>query len=194
MEIAARDRLEVFVHRARELRDRGLARTALAQLNFTISWDSASQLLRYATPRIDEEDLRSFLLAFRHFISKGEPAYIERILNDCMRMLRSDHYRRELGKSRDEWKSSFQRMGPIAVTINERKLTGEYLLDLWINGVYFHNDGHKAAELHRLIGASFPLVKTKFLETLATLTQVIYYVTSVVEFGVREGLFQFQPD
>jgi len=194
VETTARERFEIFVQRARELHERRLVRTALAQLKFTISWNSASQLLRYASPRIDEEDLRSFLLTFRHFVSKNEPAFIDRVLNDCMRFMRSDHYKEELAKARDEWRNSFLRMGPIAVTINQRKLTGEYLLDLWINGVYFHNDSDKAAELHRLIGASYSLVKMKFLETISTLTQVIFYVASVVEYGLREDQFEFKRE
>jgi len=182
---------QVFVQRAKELYERRLVSTSLSQLRFTISCDAASQILKQSAPKIDEEDLRSFLLTFRHFVSDNEPAFINRIFNLCDQHLQNDYYRGELRKARQEWRSCFEKMGPIAVTINQKQLTGEFLLDLWINGVYFHNDNEKGDELNRLLGASSYLVRMKFLETLSSLTQVIFYVSSVVDYGLREDVFIF---
>jgi len=186
------ERLELFAHRVKELNERRLVRNGL-NLKFTISWEAASQLLSYQAPRIDEEDLRSFLLTFRQFVSKKEPVFIDRVFNDCLRFLRSDHYKEQLDKARQEWRNSFNKMGPISITNNKKKLTGEFVLDLWINGHYFHNDADKAAELRRLLGDSIPLVRMKFLDCLAAFTQIILYVGAVVEYGLRENLFDF-PD
>lgn len=185
-----RERLELFAYRVKELRQRRLVRGGM-NVKFTISWDTASQSLGYRASQIDEEDLRSFLLTFRQFISEREPVFIDRVFNDCFRFLRSDHYKEQLKKARQEWRNTFDRMGPISVTINQRNLTGEFVLDLWINGHYFHNDVEKAAELRRLLGDFIPLMRMKFLDSLVTLTQIILYVGAVVEYGLQEGYFSF---
>jgi hypothetical protein len=187
-QLSTYERLELFGQRVIELNERRLVRAGMNS-HLTISWDAASSLLRYQAIEPDEEDLRSFLLVFRQFVSDKEPVFISRVFNDCLRFLGSDQLKEQLKKAQDEWKH-FYKVGAFGLVINNRNLAGEYVLDLWINGYYFHNDSDKAAELRKYIATSdIPLIRTQFLSVLTSLTQIILYVGSVVNYCLRVGLF-----
>ena len=173
IQLIARERLELFTQRVDELYDRRLVRQGMgAQL--TINWDMASQLLTQRLIQPDEEDLRSFLLLFRQFVSKNEPIFVERIFNDSVRFLESTTLKEEIEKAKKAWNDSFHKMGAFEAVIDNKELTGEYLLDLWINGHYFHNDSELAAELRRYIATNtMPLVRMQLLAVLPGLTQII---------------------
>jgi hypothetical protein len=182
--------LMVFAQRTRELSERRLVRKGM-NTKLTISWDCVSSLLRQKIDQPDEEDLRSYLLEFRQFISKQEPVFLSRIFNECFQNLDSSELQDELKKAQEEWKLVFQKIGAFQLVIDDKKLTGEYILDLWINGYYFHNDVDKANELHRyLSNNSMALVRMQFLSVLSALTNIILYVGNVVNYGLREGLFR----
>ena len=183
------DRLQLFSSRVKELRDLRLVRAGM-EVRFSIHWDYISRFLRYQMPKVDEDDLRSFLLLFRQFVSKGEPIFIDRIFNDCDRYLIDDHLKEQVRKARVEWRRTFNQMGPISMKINDKELTGAYVLDLYINGHYFHNDTEKAAELRRLLGDFIPLLRAKFLEVLSGLTQIILYMGIVVSQALDQNLFR----
>ena len=191
--LSTRERLELFGQRVIELSERRLVRNGMnTQLN--ISWDATSQLLSQRTLEPDEEDLRSFLLLFRHFISEKEPLFLNRVMNDCLQFLESSELKEGVKKAKDEWKQVFYKIGAFQIMIDNQKLTGEYVLDLWINGYYFHNDSDKAAEIRRYItNNDLPIVRMQFLSVLSALTQIIFYVGSVVNYCLRQGLFHI-PD
>jgi len=192
-QLSTRERLELFGQRVIELNYRRLVRNGMTA-KLTISWDAASQLLSQRVLEPDEEDLRSFLLIFRQFVSAKEPVFLTRLFNDCLRFLDSSKLKEELKKAKDEWKNVLYKIGPFKVVIDDQKLTGEYVLDLWLNGYYFHNDADKAAELRRyMANHDMPLVRMQFLSSLSSLTQIVFYVGSVVNYGLRQGLFHI-PD
>jgi hypothetical protein len=191
--LSTRDRFGLFVQRVEELSQRRLVRQGMNSKH-TIKWDAISQQLTYQAIEPDEEDLRSFLLIFRQFVSDKEPVFISRVLNDCIRFLNSSQLQEYLKKAQGEWKNSFRHMGAFHIVVNERNLTGEYVLDLWINGYYFHNDSDKAAELRRLLTDQLPLVRMQFLTILTSLTHIILYVGNVIRYGFREGLFHFHDE
>jgi hypothetical protein len=193
-DLSTRERLELFTQRVAELRDRRLVRNGM-NTRYTVSWTQVSRLLTQQTIEPDEEDLRSFLLVFRQFISDREPVFISRAFNDCLRLLDSGDLREQLAQAQEAWRNAFRGMGALHVTIDGRNLTGEYVLDLWINGYYFHNDSNKTAELRRYIATQdLPLVRFQFLSALAALTDIILYLGAVVEYSLREGLFNFPAE
>jgi hypothetical protein len=192
-QLSTHERLEFFAARANELRELRLVRDGMRS-KFSLSWNVISKQLAYRAIQPDEEDLRSFLLLFRQFISDREPIFINRIFNDCLRFLDSSELKEQLTKAKDEWKRLFQGMGAIQMVVDNRKLTGEYVLDLWINGHYFHSDSDKAVELHRLMTDQIPLVRMQFMDVLPRLTEIIVYTANVVTYGLREGLFRVPDD
>lgn len=182
------ENLRLFSYRTQELQQLRLVRTGM-EMKFSLHWDYVSKLLGYRMTKVDEEDLRSFLLTFRQFVSKNEPIFIERIFNDCERYLKNDKLKEQIRKAREEWAHTFHRMGPISMTINNKNLTGEYVLDLYINGHYFHNDSEKAEELRCLLGDFIPLFRVKFLEVISALTQIIIYLGGVISYALDQNLF-----
>lgn len=181
--------LTLFAQRTHELSERRLVRKGM-NTKLTIRWDCVSGLLRQNIDQPDEEDLRSFLLVFRQFISENEPVFLPRIFNECFRNLDSSELKDELRKAQEQWKLVFHKIGVFKLIIDGKKLTGEFILDLWINGHYFHNDLDKANELHRYLGnISVALVRMQFLSVLSALTNTTLFVGNVVNYGLREGLF-----
>ena len=158
-------------------------------------WDAESQTITQVVSEPDEEDLRSFMLVFRQFVSECEPVFLPRAANDCRRFLTDLKPKSELAKAIDFWKTTVNKVGAFGLTIDRTPITGEYILDLWINGAYFHNDQHKAEELRRHLSSGFlPLVRAHFLGVLADRTNVILYHGSVVNYGLRNSLFDFGVD
>ena len=187
------ERLELFSCRVAQLGEMRLVRRGINS-QFTIRWDTVSQRLSYHALEPDEEDLRSFLLLFRQFISKKEPVFINRIFSDCLRFLGSDELKDELNKAKGEWKRVLTGMAGFKMVVDSQNLTPEYVLDLWINGEYFHNDPEKARELRRLMTDQIPLVRIQLLSALPSLTQVILYIGNVVTYSLMEGLFHIPDD
>ena len=186
----AHERLELFVRRVDELYDRRLVRQGM-KAEFTINWSAASQVMTHQLTQPDEEDLRSFMLEFRQFISEKEPIFVSKIFNDMLRFLQSDTLKGEIAKAKDAWKDSFHKMGAIAVVIDNKDLTAEYLLDLWINGYFFHNDLEQEAELRRYIATKdILLVRMQLLAVLPGLTQIIGFMGAVAKYALREGFIQ----
>lgn len=187
---STKDRLELFVARVNELSFRRLIQQGM-QIEFSYRWDAATQALTHQIIEPDEEDLRSFMLLFRQFVSEQEPVFISRIFNDSIRLLTDEDRRQELKKAKDGWNNIFNKSGPFEIVIDSNNLTGEYVLDLWINGSFFHNDEDKARTLVQLTKQPLPLLRMKFLSVLPGLTQVILYVGMVVEDSLRKELFDF---
>lgn len=188
MSLSNKERFEIFAQRASELRELRLIRQGIDP-SFTIKWETVSQRMTYHTTPPDEESLRSFLLTFRQFVSKGEPIFVSRIFNDAIRFMSSGELREELVKAKDAWQQSFNKTGEVAVVIDQQNITGEYILDLWINGYYFHNDPDKRQELHRLFPDAAPLIRIKFLIVLYDLTNIILYLGNVIRYGLSQEMF-----
>lgn len=169
-----------------------LSRTRLIRNGFnpgiTIRWDRM-QGLRFESREPDEEDLRSFLLTFRQFVSDNEPVFLTRIYNLCQQYLTSDKLKGRLIKSREYWKQVQKNIG-IKLVFNKRELTPEYVTDLWINGYYFHNDENKMSMLRRLLPHERMLVRNQFLNFLLHATQQIFYVRNIITVALKEGLLK----
>ena len=182
------EQLRLFRYRAAELSRRRLIREGLS-VNFTVKWDRMKGL-RYEATRPDQEDLRSFLLDFRHFVSQKEPVYLPKVYNLCHRGLSSDGLKQEIIKARASWKEALRHNG-INVIIRGKRYPPEHVCDLWVNGVYFHSDLEKRRELEALHLDQQFLLRHYFHMFLAEATRNILFVGNVVSMGLREGLFRF---
>lgn len=182
------EQFELFFERTQQLLDLRLVKKRL-QTKLTIHWDAISSTLTSTLQNPDEEDLRSFLLTFRQFVSRKEPVFVPRIFNECIRFVPHDVIRQELEKAKRHWNQSLNESIGFGLTIDVQKITGEHVLDLWINGIYFHNDLEKKQELERLSGFNRILVRTKFLSILPGLVQIITFLSVVIKNGLSENWF-----
>ena len=180
-----REQLERFLHRADEL-----AGTRVVRAHFPTSLGlsfSASGGTRVSLGQPDEEDLRSFLLTLRQFLSSDEPVFLFRIFNLCQQHITDPEMKRDLAEARGQWAASVKSDG-ISMTFDGKPITPEYVTDLWINGHYFHNDEGKARALREMAPLETLLSRQKFLGHLIAATQNVLYVANVLRAAMREGL------
>lgn len=97
----------------------------------------------------NEQLFRSFLIAFRKFVSKKEDVYANRVNHLLMEEVRSDELRGRLIAERQKWLDACK-VGAFQLVENGRVLEPEQVMELWINGSIFHNDRRMEEALDRL--------------------------------------------
>lgn len=180
-----RERFDLYVERVSELHRLRVVRENAIGYEFNFHWnrDNGTRL-RLRQP--DEEDLRSFLLSFRHVVSKKEPVHVNRIHNLLWEELDSDPIREGLNEAKARWKRAC-RAGVIALNINGVELPSDELLDMWINGIYFHNDKRMRATLEQAGPMVGFVSRFKFLDHLITGTHYITYLGNVILHARSDG-------
>lgn len=183
-----REKLELFVKRVRELQTLRMVREGMGY-QYSLNIDSVKgATLRMEMP--DEEDLRSFLLTFRQFISPDEAVFVNHINNICFKRLQPNNQLREqLVKARGEWHRALEGNG--VLTFNEQKYSPHDVAKLWLNGHYFHNDDDKYATLRTLMKHGLGFVKAHFMQFIIDATDVIMHMGNVVEYALRNKMFRF---
>ena len=162
----------------------------------------------------DEDDLRSFLVTFRLFISNDEPIYLHKIYNRLEESLLDDFLKGELRKSRKHLKEVTQSVGinisqkeavprkrgqlPDVVFSNPMSFnkseshSAEDILDFWINGEYFHTDPNKRKELKRVnIGLGAVITKMVMLQLVYETTCCIFHVAAVIRTALQNKKLSF---
>jgi len=182
------EQLQLFQTRVRELEQTRLVKKGF-KVNVTINW-KVMRGMRWKTSRPNEDDLKSFLLTFRHFMAAKEPIFLNRIYNVCHKHLKSSQLKDYLAKSRKIWRDVHIKID-MQLIIDNKKITPEYATDLWINGYYFHNDPKKRAILEGLLPHTGMLVRNQFLEFLIEATRQVFYVDAIVTYGLQHNLFDF---
>ena len=110
-----------YAERVEELRSRRLFREK-AGYKHSLNWHHVKGLsVQLDMP--DEEDLRSYLVTFRQFISPDEPVYFNRIYNIAYKKLKPNTQLKELLiEVRQEWRQVLKHNG-IGLTFNEQELS-----------------------------------------------------------------------
>lgn len=179
------DQLGLFVYRADELRQTRLVRTSGLNGDFSIHCDQRG--LVYKFPLVDEDDLRSFLLTFRQFLMQKEPVFIRRVLKVASKHIANARLQAAIGEAASAWKRTLTSCG-FSLTIHGHAITPEYVLDLFINGHYFHNDSQKSAELKSYGVPDILLVRNQFLNFLVAATMVIIRTRHILHAALRDGV------
>lgn len=129
------EQLDLFVDRVAELSATRLARSGGLESSFSIKFDQSGTKFSISNP--DEDDLRSYLLTYRQFISAKDPVFVDKIHATLWRAFdAASHYRTELAHAQASWRRQC-RSGMIALSIDGRRFHPALLQDLWINGIYF---------------------------------------------------------
>jgi hypothetical protein len=179
------DRLSVFLQRADYLADSALVKHSLGgQLTMSAR---QGQPMQWSSIEPSEPELESALLRLRPFLNEREAVHLSAVHNACYQAIRSDELRGYLVEARAEW-SRAQRQGILALEVDGRQLTPEHVMDLFINGWYFHGDEAKRAELEALLPEVALLTRHIFLDYLYRAIEQVLYVAEVVREAKREGL------
>jgi hypothetical protein len=179
--------LHLFLRRVEEL-----GATRLVQGGFgaglSINFDRVRGL-RFTTRYPDEEDLRSYLLTFRRFVLRKERVSYRRIYDFCFEHVTSDDMKQRLVEARQGWVASL-RDGGFGLVVDDTSHHPEHVLDLWINGHYFHDDSAKLAALDCLAPVSVILSKFAFLNAVIEATKQVIYLRNLVGIALKEGLIR----
>lgn len=163
------DKFQLYVDRATELTNKRLFREGkLHSITFTVSWEYETGRISFGGTQLDEEDFCSFLLTFRQFIMNDEPINTNHIFNLAIRRTKDELRKQQLTKARETWKETTKRFRGIKLAINGHDFTPREVLDLWINGFYFHTDPQDIEKVKALNSTPFP--KMQFLMLVQELT------------------------
>lgn len=183
-------RLQLFIQRAKELHNRRFAISGYP-FKFHIYTDKENQKITYEiVEKPDEEDLRAFVLDLRRFISEREPVFIRRIFNDCEKYLQDEKIKQNIRDIKSAWVFLWEK-GLIQMSSGGKNLPPEKVMDLWINGQYFHDDIDKKEELEQLLNEQIPCIQIQFMISLPSLARVINLTAEIVEYAMNKGLFSF---
>jgi hypothetical protein len=120
-------------------------------------------------------------------VSDREPVFLYRVFNVAHRHVTSDEIIAGLAKARAAWRDALQQ-GNVRLVINDVDLTPETIMDLWINGWYFHDDVEKRRKLEALAVSQW-----LFIDSVVGATKVVLYVGHVLKIALREGLVSDRP-
>lgn len=90
-------------------------------------------------------------------------------------------------RARERYRAALRR-GSLQFVLNDRHLEPESVVDLWVNGRYFHNDRRKAAALDALDPTSRVFVRHVFLDVLVETTKYAVFLANVIVIARRDGL------
>jgi hypothetical protein len=178
--------LDLYVRRGEEL----LATRAVRQGQFKVEMSlkfAAPGSLTTTSREPDEEDFRSFLITFRQFVSNDEPIFVNKIHNLVFLELGSEELRKRMAEARSQW-STASRVGAFQLVENGRQVAPEEVMDLWINGQYFHNDKRKEQAIARLDPLNRLFSRHLFLNHVITATNYVLFLGQVIVVGRRQGL------
>ncbi len=86
----------------------------------------------------------------------------------------------------------WSRRGGFRLVWNDGEVLPEKVFDLWINGVYFHNDEAKRAFLGKIADHERLLVRHVFLSFLVDAARQLFYVGHIVKAALREGFVRVE--
>lgn len=138
--------LNIFDCRTKELQSN---MDFFSSLKIHIKWNDQDKKMQFEFTRPDEKTLKAFLLDFRHFCSLSSQVDFLTVSNSLIK----EHRAKELDfskieKYRDSWKKLLKSEDGMKVEFNGADLdSGKGLLDLMLNGNYFHLDESKSSKL-----------------------------------------------
>lgn len=189
-------RVKKFLDCVEELKARPFILKGLQDFEFRIEFQRETGKIICELNEADQEHFRSFLLTFRKFLLKNEPANIDSILNICRQFVKSEQteLREILERLKMIWGYQY-RKGTIQITSGNLNLTPEYVFDLWLNGQYFHNrDQQKTEQLKKLLNKDLPSVKFQLLWSLPILTRTITRIGALIAKALKECAFEFPEE
>ena len=158
------------------------------QSTYTLSWDRMKGT-RFAKAEPDGTMFRSYLLEFRRYFAQQGPLYLGTIFNVCHHSIRSDELKGYLVKARAEWRKQAT-TGGIAIRVNGEPIAPEETADLWINGMYFHDEPRKYERLRELAGPTEWLSRMQLVNFVTDCTRITLYVQHVIRVALANDLVE----
>ena len=147
-----KEEFKIFLDVVDELTSRRFMPDGLTDFKFKIYTDNQSGKIITKIDYGDEEDFRSFLMTFRKFILKNEPANVDYILNRSIQLIKKDEFPEvyeDLNKMKSGWRHIY-RTGIIKIKNKYiDKISPEYVLSLYCSYYFHHDNKEKRDELKK---------------------------------------------
>lgn len=182
--------LKDYVGQVEKLRNRRMIKEG-GGVKWSLTVDRIPDLsvsMRWDFP--DEEDFRSFLMDFRRFIAPNEPIHFNKVCNTLYKMLRTNNdVREDLIVARRQWRDTLGKNGG-GIRFEEQMFSPEEVIDLWLNGYYFHRDLEKYEQLDKMLSFSLPFVKAHFANFVIDATRIIIFVGHLTAYAMKHNLLK----
>jgi hypothetical protein len=137
--------------------------------------------------RPDQTELGAFLLTFRTFVADRSPIEFHRVQRVYRANVRSDELIAQAEDAGRAWREAC-RSSPIAVQINEQTLRPDKVLDLWIDGEYFHLDRRKRDDLKALGPLGAVMTEEVLKSLLLAATKYVFDLQGLIVLARRQSL------
>lgn len=177
------EKLHLFVERCQELLDSRIWREGGLSLRLEVG----KQL-----EEPDVDNLRSFLMVFRQFVAPREPVFFETVIKIGKEHLAAGHADEAVRFETylQKWEAALQH-STVNITVDNEKLSPRHVLEVFIDGQYFHNDVSDRAELARFSKFAVRVDRIQFIQTVADLTEIIFVTGNTIGFGLNNQWFDF---
>lgn len=180
-----REILDLFVKRAQELKQ--------IRNDFNSQWDYKMIITDdEVTVEVPDENIwRSYMMAFRLLYADREPTQFGRVSNIAKGKVkdRDSDYLSQLQICKDKWKAAFK--DGDFLTMDDESLAPKQVLDVYINGSYFHSDKRHQTALENYEQFDWRLDHVQLHRTIARLSDVIYNLAQLIMYGFDNNLFDF---
>jgi hypothetical protein len=176
--------VRLFLDRAARVESSTVVRHSVGT-HLTVNW-SVGQPWTWTTTEPTPDVLKSLLMDLRPLVVPGESINLRAIFSIGERRLQKDEHRRALREGATAWNNA-HRQGAIALKVNERDLSPERVMDLWINGYYFHEEPRKRAELEALVPEAGILTRHMFMEFVYRSIECVIWTASVLRAAKEKG-------
>jgi hypothetical protein len=181
--------IDRFLERVEEFEGTRLLRNGFS-VSWKINWDETKGLSAEVTP-VDDDDLRSFLAVFRHFVSDNEPMFLYKVFKTCLQYLNNDSLKAEFFEMRKLWGNALKKNG-IQLEIDGSEYAPEDLMRTWLNGWSHHNDDEYRTLMKEATSeVQATIVKAYMLDALIEASKVITVTGEAVSDARKNGWFTF---
>ena len=127
----------------------------------------------------NEDSVKSLLMSLRFFLNNDEPLFFYKICN-ILYLGTNGEIRKEAAQIRKIF-SDILHNPPINFVENGKTLSPEKIINLWINGEYFHVDEEKAQTLFDLYNSMGDFIKYLLLDPLVQIVKLLIYTDRFID-------------
>ena len=183
--MSIKQRLELFRERVDVLTNTNLLKKGLKSSLKITSHKDKGWKIEISWP--EDDDLRSYLTTFRHFILKNSPVFLNRIYKLCIKHVKDSKVKQMLERNRKHWLGIHQQ-GAMGLSYQGKNVTPKFVVDLFIKGEYFHIEGEEREFLKGLPDEFDKLFKQQFIDFILLANKHIFFLDSVIKKVVNENL------
>ena len=160
------------------------------QSGVTVTFEGGQLAVEERLP--DEQLMESWLLRMRPFLLVHDDAHLATVVDLAITHIDDARLVHSIESARHGYDQAAQSLG-VRLVRNNQEMTPERAAGLWLNGVYFHHDADKEAELMSHLPMEAALVRDQFLAFMKELTRVVVWSAARIREAEQQGVIRDDP-